>query len=86
MVANIVVLSIIAILAVIAIRKIIMDRKNGVPSCGYACGGNCSSCATANVNRPTASTKTEAFDTSKVSEEELQSIRDRIHAREKASK
>ncbi|MBP5197924.1 MAG: FeoB-associated Cys-rich membrane protein [Lachnospiraceae bacterium] len=44
MTANIIAIGILVILAALAIRSIITDRKNGVPSCGYACGGNCHGC------------------------------------------
>lgn len=41
-VLDVLILAIVAFFFVLAVRKVIMDRKNGVPSCGYACGGACS--------------------------------------------
>ncbi|MCR5254811.1 MAG: FeoB-associated Cys-rich membrane protein [Acetatifactor sp.] len=49
MTANIIALSVLAMLAALALKSIITDRKNGVPSCGYACGGNCHGCTKADV-------------------------------------
>lgn len=40
MAADIIVSAVLAVLIVLAVRKVVIDRKNGVGSCGM----NCSSC------------------------------------------
>lgn len=41
MVANIILLVIVAFFVILAGRKVWADHKNGVNACGYACGGEC---------------------------------------------
>jgi hypothetical protein len=45
MIANVVILGIIAILVFFSVRKIYTDRKNGVHSCSGGCAGCSGSCS-----------------------------------------
>ena len=44
MLADIIVIALVAVLFILCIRKQIKDHKKGIPSCGLNCG-SCSSCA-----------------------------------------
>lgn len=50
MIANVIILFVIAILAALSIRKIYLDRRHGGSSCGYNCAGCSGSCSHTNLS------------------------------------
>lgn len=77
MLANIIIIVIIAVLFILALNKIIQDKRNGIPSCGEACGGSCTdACRAAHGGR--------TVNGQKIKRSELRKIRKSIKAREEA--
>lgn len=50
MIANVIILGVIAILVLLSLRKVFLDRKRGGSSCGYNCAGCSGSCSHTNLS------------------------------------
>ena len=61
MLADIIVIALVAVLFILCIRKQIVDHKKGIPSCGLncgKCGGSCDSCSSCQTSEVPKKTKT----------------------------
>ncbi|MDD6668018.1 MAG: FeoB-associated Cys-rich membrane protein [Lachnospiraceae bacterium] len=77
MLANIIIIAVLAVLFILALTKMIRDRRNGIPACGEACGGACTdACRAAHGGR--------SVNGQKIKRSELRKIRKSIKAREEA--